>query len=58
MSGNPRTMLKRVQSTGYTLYMYLPAEFVRKFDLKPGSYVKVEIHNDRLVVKPIKIEEK
>ena len=57
MGRNPRTTLKRVQSTGYTLYLYLPAEIVRKWDLKPGSYVKVEIHDDRLVIKPIKIEE-
>jgi len=50
-------MLRRVQSTGYTLYMYLPAEIVRRWDLKPGSYVKVEIHNDHLVIKPVKVEE-
>lgn len=50
--------IRRVQTNGYTTYVYLPRRITRELGLKPGDFVLIERHNDGILLKPIEVHEK
>jgi len=51
-------IIRRIQTNGYAVYVYLPRKIIRELEIKPGDFILIERHNDGILLKPIEVRER